>query len=85
MYKKSDGVKRIGVIKNNKGERVCNVYENREGLRWTVFNPKCKHYDFDDCERQLGKFGFPTRDDPKPELVAKIMERLISEFGAENM
>lgn len=89
MYKKSEGNKLIGVIKNRKGERVCNVYEDPEGFRWTVYNPQCTLVEHEDCDRQLAAFGFPIQGISSPEYceayVSKVIERLNSEFGSEDL
>ena len=89
MYTKSEGKKLIGVIKNSKGERVCNVYEDREGLRWTVYNPKCTLIETENCNKQLAAFGFPIQGISTPEYCeaysSKVTEKLNSMFGSESM
>lgn len=89
MYKKPEEKKLIGVIKNRMGERVCNIYENREGLRWTVYNPKCTLIETENCNRQLAAFGFPIEGISSPEYCeaysSKVIEELNSMLRAKGM
>lgn len=80
MYKKSEGKKIIGVVKNSKGERVYNVYEDREGHRWAVFNPRCTWVDFPGCFEELSKYNLMDYSEdnervPDSEIIERVNER----------